>query len=104
MKYLKTYEEISVKYKVGDYVYLNINKIEDELEMNFLDYNEDYFIPEDPLFKIYYVDSRDENFTYNGQFFDGNEFNCNDSDILRFSTPAEIEEFEEKKAALKYNI
>jgi len=103
MKYIKTYEENKKypKYNVGDYVLLSIKKI----DKNNIKYGNDdpISIPDDSLAQIVGIDFNVD-YPYTSKFYNNREFDLKPNEIIRLLTPEEIEEFEMKKEANKYNL
>ena len=49
-------------------------------------------------------DEPTDEYFYHIEFHDGNEVNVREEEIIRLLTKDEIEEYEAKKSALKYNL
>ena len=102
MKYIKKYEfggEINKnkKYEIGDYVVIDLNKIERD--------NPYDDIPPYKYCIIFDDDTIDEEFfDYFAKFYDNFTFYINDNEIERYMTTQEIEEFKIKKDTNKYNL
>jgi len=97
MKYIKSFEkkiERKLKYKVGDYVLLDM--------LEAFDYDDcagviiATKVKNDTFDHLYY--------DYRVKFYDGTSFDCEEETISRKLTKKEIDEYNIKKAALKYNI
>ena len=103
MKYIKTYEENKKfpKYNIGNYVLLSIKKI----NKNNIQYgnNDPISIPDDSLAQIIGININDD-YPYTSKFYNDREFDLKPNEIIRLLIPEEIEEFEMKKAANKYNL
>lgn len=93
MKHIKTYENINLKYKKDDYVIIT----------GYPDF--------DPFVKIYLVNSKKSKrswdylvmgFEYSTQKIQGTYID--ELDIIRKLTPYEIDEYEAKENAYKYNL
>ncbi len=98
MKYIKTYEQISKDwYNVDDYIILDIEKMksEDDCQNDYPD-NIAKVKSYDPIRRIVYP--------YSVVFYDGLETMIKYSEILGLATPEEIEEFDMKQKAEKYNL
>ena len=108
MKYLKKYEEInnSLIYKKGDYVVLNVDKINTNNKF----YDDPIMTDENKFGVIYYCQDFDNSFPYpysiktyvSGEDSDGT--NIRDDEIERLMTPDEIDIFKMKEDANKFNI
>ena len=118
MKYIKFFENNIVKYKVDDYVLLDLEAMKRESEerrkemelrgafdWNDTDEDEDTeFYKDDYKYgKIYMVIDRDYN-PYRVRFYDGVIYDVTEDNIIRLLNDDEIEEYESKKEALKYNL
>jgi len=101
MKYLK-YFESELKYEIGDYILLNLDKIYSNNERDYNIEEEDQ--PDDSMAKIIGVDEDDDKFKFGIIFYTDREYRIREDEIERRLTPEEIEEFETKKSALKYNL
>jgi hypothetical protein len=109
MKYLKNFEKLHEnKYKVGDYILINIDFIK---KHNFYNtFYSDFTVPfgritdvDYILFNPYTVSIIYENAPMPDR--SGIDAMClRDDEIIRHLTPDEIDEFESKKTALKYNL
>jgi len=104
-------------YKKGDYVLLDLKKMkerDDILHANNLGaFDDEYestdvFYTEDKKFaRIYYPNIRDEGFQeseHRVKFSNNNVYDAYESEIIRLLTPDEIEEYEARKNANKYNL
>ena len=95
MKYIKTYEDESKKYDVGDYIILNFETdVKTFLENNVPDYED--------IAKIIQIEVRA--FLYKVEFNNGYDFNVKENEILRLASPNEIDEYETKISARIYNL
>ena len=100
MKYIKTYEELEYKYKIGDYVLLDIDAI---VGKNIFNNNLDpKDIPKEDKGEISLI-NKDLFYEYTVKLFN-DECGVDNDEIIRKLTPEEIEEYEIKKASLKYNL
>lgn len=102
IKSFKIFENL-LKYSEGDYVLINLKKVQDQCEMMFLD-TDDYFVPDYDKVKIVFKNSTDENFPYICKFPNGKYFGFHDDDIIRKLTDEEIQEYGVKKGENKFNI
>lgn len=113
MKYIKTFENDVVlpKYKLGDYVKIDIKKIQKNINR---DYKEDAWHGFKQQRRLLYVinDDYDNNLVkiigidhlYEIEFPDGKEWYVSKVEIKRLLKPNEIEKYEIKKSQLKYNV
>ena len=109
MKYIKTFEEINLKYNVGDCVILDMDKIKRiNIEHN---YDPGFNDPMDNIVQIIKLRKSEEDEYYQVEFYFGQDddfYIIRDRDILREATPEEIEDFNEKKKVdkkmTKFNI
>ena len=93
MKYLKYFETIIITYKVGDYVVVQGKSTKREfsgkiLEITWKFYKLEVYLPADDEFEKMSI-------------FKGNDESI---EILRLSNQDEIEEYEMRKNAKKYNL
>jgi hypothetical protein len=91
-----------LEYNEGDYVLLDLKKLHDDYEFDFLDYDNE-FIQNDPMFKIIDINLNDQ-FPYGGEFYNGDYMNLEKKHILRKLTPEEIENFEINRKSDLYNL
>ena len=116
MKYLKTFESLLYSdYKAGDYVLLDLIKIksnnkDNDYEMDEVDeYGNSIPIDEFALIKDKTVELNNGLYLYNVTFYnynndEDNSYGVESDEIIRKLNKNEIEEFNRKKDALKYNI
>jgi len=116
MKYLKNFEDLSnSEYKAGDYVLLDLNKIKsnnknNDYEMDEVDeYGNPVPIDEYALIKDMTAELNNGLYLYNVTFYnynndEDNSYGVESDEIIRKLNKNEIEEFNRKKDALKYNI
>lgn len=102
MKYLKRFENTSNKYKVGDYVLFDLEKFMKWCNSNNTVDRGD--ITEHNLGKIVEYNEKEPDYPYHIEFSDGKIEQTNMSELIRFLTPNEIEEYESMKSANKYNL
>jgi len=96
MKYLKTYEDRNRRYKKGDYVLVDVEKIIKKTGNLISD------LKQEPtkIIKVYHHHI----YSFLVQFDNGDNFNISYDEIIRNLTPIEIKEFELKQDANKYNL
>ena len=104
MKYIKTYEEIELKYKDDDYILVDVDKIFKDTG------NLKSDLGQEPA-KIIKIDINLTTLDYHFrvfpflvQFSNGNYFNINYDEIIRDLTPEEIEDYETTLASKKFNL
>lgn len=102
MKYLKRFENEEYEYNVGDIVQVKIA----DYDLN----NDIMLIVNNNAGQIINIDDNNHPFIYKIDYvetFPNSDFsniNVKSSEILRYSTQEEIDEFEIKKNARKYNL
>lgn len=98
MKYLKKFEaQRTLKYKVGDYILLDMDKVRQEnKEHGFIK------VPDDVIGKIILISSGYYPYLY--ETYTTNTFMSRDFEIIRKLTTEEISEYEIKKTAGNYNL
>ena len=109
MKYLKTFERVKKSYKNGDYVLIDLKKLgyrekaEFEADNLFMYDEKSYNYPKEMKFaQIYIANIRKDE--YRVKFYNDVVFDLYENEIIRLLKPEEIDEFEARKNALKYNI
>ena len=107
MKYIKTYEKYEEpKYKVGDYVLLDLDKVNSEYLITDNDGN--FTIP--ALVLITKTPTKPDpttanfNSYYEVEFYIGGYLDIREEYIKRLLTPEEIDEYKMKKDAIQYNL
>ena len=98
MKYIKQYENIDNKYKVGDYVLLDIEEIERE---NIRTASQD--VPISELGLIIDIDLN-INYPYIIKSISNKTCRIREVEIIRLLTPSEIDKFELTPISNKYNL
>ena len=100
MRYIKSFEKNSTLYNIDDYVLLDLQKIDD--------YNKSTkssSIPiRDPFVKILQTITDDDVMPYRIEFYNDDYYRVKDQEIIRKLTPEEIENFETRRKAIKYNL
>ena len=97
MKYLDYFK----KYKIGDYVLLNMEYI--DKENKYQDNESQEFHPVHTIGKIESYNKEDD-YPFHIIFHDNTDFYADDLEIKRKATKQEIEEYKLKKISSKYNI
>ena len=101
MKYIKTFEEINLKYNIGDYVILDLAKIKKDIDKLNSDKGLDIKVQIENIVKI--IRFRELSKTllyYQIEFYFGQDddfYLIRDEDIVREATTEEIDDFKEKK-------
>jgi hypothetical protein len=92
---------------IGDYILLDIDEMN---KHNNLKYHSNTNYPDDMVLVTDLnngdgeVLEPDYVYFYRVEFYDGHEVNVRKEEIIRLLTKEEIEEFESKKIAIKYNL
>lgn len=109
-KYLQYIKEANIsRYKVDDYVLLDTKKIKDKENKEISDIpiedDDDYEYVDilQKYAKIFMIMSRDYT-PIRVMFSDGNIYDVEENEIIRFLTPDEINEYDSKVNAKKYNL
>jgi len=102
MKYIKTFEKLVFPrlYKRGDYVLLDINKIEGDNVNNFnLDPSD---LPESDIAKI--TNFKYKHYEYVVAFYSGKKFNISEDEIIRKLTDEEVKKYLARNLGKRYNM
>ena len=117
LKYFENHEKDYKDYEVGDYVLLDLESMKREAEQlrkkmelrgafdwSDTDEEDEEFYKEDYRYgRIYMAIDRDYN-PYRVRFSDGVIYDVTRENIIRFLNDEEIEEYESKVDAIKYNL
>jgi len=88
-------------FNIEDYVLLDLDEMDKHnIEVKFNLDNHNYI---DNMAKITRLNDA-MYYLYHIEFYDGNQVNVREDEIIRLLTKDEIEEYETKKSALKYNL
>jgi hypothetical protein len=104
MKYIKKFESTK-NYQIGDYVLIDIESFKKNDILLSIKYGVNYDYP--PLYeqaKIYMIIDSRNYAPYRVKFYDDRVIDIEKKYILRLLTSKEIEEYESKKASIKYNL
>ena len=106
MKYIKTYEKYnSSHYEKGDYVILNIDEINTNNEIDGRTIvGEEPYKPINNMALVTKFNISNEDYPYIVKFYNDDQTNVGEDEILRKMTPEEILEFNIKKEGVKYNL
>jgi len=116
MKYLKHFESIDTKldttnnivdYKVGDYILLDVEKINKQNNILGISTAIDESMAKITSFVLDEFIKNNEGYPYGIEFYNGKKQNVHYikyEEILRKLNKSEIEEFDAKKDSLKYNL
>ena len=99
MKHLKTFEDINDNYKVGDYVIIDRDAINADLEK--FKYIRKIVSDSDTA-KLFNID--DDKYSHGLRFNNDEEYYVRKSEIKRLATKDEIYEYEITKDLKKYNL
>jgi hypothetical protein len=97
VKYIKSFESFPFKYDIDDYVLLDLDEVNKEWDI--VDSDGNYVID-----NLVVIVDKHVNFYYEVKFPSNDILHVKEKAIKRLLTIKEIEEFETKKSAKKYNI
>lgn len=100
MKYIKLFESKIKKYKVGDYVLIDVEKINRQNIKDHLSEEENY--PDGEKAKI--INDTPVDYDYKIIFDTNRDYNISEDEIIRYLSEDEILNFETNLTAKKYNI
>lgn len=99
MKYLKNFEELELSYKIGEYVVIDPDSLENKKQLIINDW-----LPNNPIGKIVNRGLNNQETDYNYAIKYPNGLISHIHDILRLATPEEIEKYNIMINANKYNL